>query len=137
MTYFEESRIKATDSNSIDAFGRWRISNPTTLFDSKQIFDDSDLANSVENYPLFFDNQELSGSGTSTTFNPNSASTSLLVSLNTAGGAAGSAGDGINNAIRLGALIDGTRDEIVLCARPIGGSTNVDIEGLLTWRELS
>lgn len=52
-------------------------------------------------------------------------------------GAAGSGSEGIDNAIRLGSLIDGTRDTIILCARPIAGSTAVDVEGSLTWRELS
>jgi len=47
------------------------------------------------------------------------------------GGASGSA---LENAIHLGAAIDGTVDEIVLCARPIG-SSNCDIEGGITWRE--
>ena len=36
---------------------------------------------------------------------------------------------------RLGAAIDGTRDEIVLCVRPL--TNNADIEGSLNWRELS
>lgn len=77
---------KSADSAAIDAFVRWRVSNPFTIFDSKQIFDNPDLANNVENYPLFFDNQELSGgSGTTTTFNPNRASTILAVSDATAG----------------------------------------------------
>lgn len=49
----------------------------------------------------------------------------------------GSTGTSIDNAIRLGAAIDGTVDEIVLCARPIGGSTNTDVEGSITWREYS
>ena len=39
MSYFEKTRILAADSPSIDAFGKWRVSNPTTLFDSKQIAD--------------------------------------------------------------------------------------------------
>ena len=43
--------------------------------------------------------------------------------------------DTLENALRLGAAIDGTVDEIVLCVRPIGGSTVVNIEGSLTWRE--
>lgn len=42
---------------------------------------------------------------------------------------------GLNNAIRLGAAIDGTPDEFVLCARPIDASTNVSIETGITWRE--
>lgn len=39
MSYFEKTQILAADSPSIDAFGKWRVSNPTTLFDSKQIAD--------------------------------------------------------------------------------------------------
>lgn len=74
-----------SDSAAIDAFGRLRVSNPTTLFDSKQVFKDPDLANNVENFPLLYDNQEVSGSGTSTLFNINTASTRLSVSNNTAG----------------------------------------------------
>ncbi len=73
------------DSGSLDAFGRLRVSNPTTLFDSKQVFDDGDLAASVENQPLFYDNQETSGGGTSTAFNVNTADTTLSVSAETAG----------------------------------------------------
>jgi hypothetical protein len=52
-------------------------------------------------------------------------------------GAAGSTDRGIENALLLGSKIDGTMDTIVLCARPIAGSTNVDIEGVLSWRELT
>jgi hypothetical protein len=77
--------IKFSDSPSLDAFARQRISEPFTLFDSKQIWDDSDIANDVENYPLFYDNQETSGAGTSTVFNVNRASTTLGVSATTAG----------------------------------------------------
>lgn len=51
-------------------------------------------------------------------------------------GSAGSGGKALDNAILLGSKIDGTLDTIVLCARPIAGSTNVDIEAALTWREL-
>ena len=51
-------------------------------------------------------------------------------------GNAGSTSRGIENALRLGSLIDGTTDSIVLAIRPIAGSTNVDVEGSLTWREL-
>lgn len=51
-------------------------------------------------------------------------------------GNAGSGSRGIENAILLGSKIDGTMDTIVLCARPIGGSTNVDIEASINWREL-
>ena len=39
------------------------------------------------------------------------------------------------NALRLGSNIAGTVDEIVLCVRPL--SANANIQGSLTWRELS
>ena len=51
-------------------------------------------------------------------------------------GNSGSGGRGIENAVLLGSKIDGTMDTIVLCARPIGGSANVDIEASINWREL-
>lgn len=77
--------IQAADSASIDAFGRWRVSNPQTLFDSKNIFDDDGLAADVENQPLFYDNAETSGSGTGTSYNANESSQTLTVSASTAG----------------------------------------------------
>jgi hypothetical protein len=73
------------DTGFIDAFGRQRFSQPFTIFDSKQIWDDPDIANSAENFPLFWDNQQVSGAGTTTLFNVNRASTTLGVSVNTAG----------------------------------------------------
>lgn len=85
MSYQPNVSIKSADSPSIDSFGRWRISDPFTLFDSKQIYDDPDLANNVENSPLFYDNQETTGTGTSTAYNSNTASTTLSVSNVTAG----------------------------------------------------
>ena len=63
------------DAN-FDAFARQRISNPETLFDSKQIFDSQ---------PLFWDDQEISGSGTSSTYSKPNARTRLAVSASTAG----------------------------------------------------
>jgi hypothetical protein len=48
----------------------------------------------------------------------------------------GAAGTELSNALRLGSAIDGTVDEIVLAVRPVGGSTNADVEGGLTWREI-
>ena len=59
-----------------DAFGRLRISNPTTLFDSKQIYD---------NQPLLWDDQEVSGSGTSSSYSLNEARTRISVGASTAG----------------------------------------------------
>lgn len=47
----------------------------------------------------------------------------------------GADGGDIGNALLLGSDISGTVDEIVLAARPIGGSTNADVEGSLSWRE--
>jgi hypothetical protein len=48
----------------------------------------------------------------------------------------GAAGAELQNALRLGLAIDGTVDEIVLAVRPIGGSSNIDVEGSLSWREI-
>jgi hypothetical protein len=39
----------------------------------------------------------------------------------------------LENALVIGAAIDGTPDEMVLCARPL--SANLDIQGSLSWRE--
>ena len=41
----------------------------------------------------------------------------------------------VENALKLGAAIDGTVDEIVLCARPI--TNNITVQGSITWREQS
>ena len=67
--------ISYSDNATIDPFGRLRVSNPTTLFDSKQLFD---------NAPLFFDDQEVSGSGTTSTHSTAKACTTMGVSANTA-----------------------------------------------------
>jgi hypothetical protein len=74
-----------TNNGTGDSFGRLRVSNPETLFDSKNIFDDDGLAANVENQPLFYDNQETSGGGTSTAYNANQSSQSLTVGATTAG----------------------------------------------------
>jgi len=84
MSYFANITLN-TDNNAGDAFGRLRVSTPTTIFDSKQVFNDPDLADSVENYPLFYDNQQTSGGGTATAFDVNGAKTVLSVSASTAG----------------------------------------------------
>lgn len=77
--------ISFSDGAEIDAFGRLRVSNPVTLFDSKNIFDDDGLAANVENQPLFYDNQETAGAGTSTAYNANESSQTIAVSNVTAG----------------------------------------------------
>ena len=59
-----------------DAFGRFRVSSPETIFDSKLLFDSGSL---------FWDDQETSGSGTASTHSTNSASVTLAVSGLTSG----------------------------------------------------
>lgn len=66
MSYFEKTQILAADSPSIDSFGKWRVSNPTTLFDSKQVY------NNNSNY---FDTYTVGSA--STTYNSGSASSTL------------------------------------------------------------
>ena len=61
---------------SHDAFGRTRVAEPVTLFDSKQQHD---------NLPLMYDDQERSGGGTSSTHSAARASTTIGVSASTAG----------------------------------------------------
>lgn len=52
------------------------------------------------------------------------------------GNSGGSSGaDELKTELELGAAINGTRDEIVLCFRPIGGVSAADVEGSLTWLE--
>jgi hypothetical protein len=65
-----------TVQENLDAFARLRVSNPQTIFDSKQLAD---------NQPLFWDDAEVSGTGTGSTYNANQASTTISVGANTAG----------------------------------------------------
>ena len=58
---------------SYDPFGRFRVSTPQTLFDSKQLFD---------NQPLVWDDVTTSGAASST-YNTNQASTTLSLSTQT------------------------------------------------------
>lgn len=60
----------------VDAFGRQRVSNPEMIFNSKQIFD---------NQPLYWNDVEVSGSGTSSSHSTLTASTTISVSANTVG----------------------------------------------------
>lgn len=76
MTVLRRVQTTFADGPSIDSFGRQRTSCPLTLFDSKQLYD---------NQPLFWDDQEVSGSGTSSTHNVDTASTVMAVSATTAG----------------------------------------------------
>lgn len=75
MSYFKEVKID-TDNATGDAFGRVRQSQPEVLFDAKQIHD---------NLPLLFDDQEVSGGGTTSSWSQDRASTIIGVGLNTAG----------------------------------------------------
>jgi hypothetical protein len=49
---------------------------------------------------------------------------------------AGSTAAPLVSARHLGATVGGVVDEIVLAVRPVNGSTDIDIEGALTWREV-
>lgn len=71
-----EVAIRAQDSPSVDAFGRWRVSEPHTLFDSKQIFD---------NQPLFWDEELETGAGITSAHSTDTAST-VITSTNTTAG---------------------------------------------------
>ena len=59
-----------------DAFGRARVAEPVTLFDSKQQHD---------NLPLMYDDQEVSGGSTTSTHSVARASTTIGVAASTAG----------------------------------------------------
>lgn len=76
MSFVENSSTKFSDSPSVDAFGRARVSEPETLFDSKLILDAA---------PLRWDDAEVSGSGTSSTYNTNQSSVTMAVSNLAAG----------------------------------------------------
>lgn len=80
---YDEMEVNADGSinttgapNSLDAFGRLRFSEPHTIFDSKQIGDKQ---------PLFYDDQEVSGGGTTSVYDADRSSTTLNVSNLTAG----------------------------------------------------
>lgn len=76
MSFIDNQFVSASDSPSIDAFGRWRVSEAETVFDSKLLLD---------NAPLRWDDVATSGAGTSSTFNTNQSSVTLAVSNLTAG----------------------------------------------------
>lgn len=70
------SGLFVTTNHSVDMFSRLRVSNPQTVFDSKQLKDKQ---------PLFWDDVQVSGTGTSSTYNTNQSSTTISVSASTAG----------------------------------------------------
>jgi hypothetical protein len=75
MSYiFEKTQILAADSGSVDAFGRWRVSSPTTLFDGRSGYGED----------LQWSDQLISGTLTSSQSNP-LAATIFTTTANTAG----------------------------------------------------
>ena len=54
---------------------------------------------------------------------------------NNSSGAAASTGGLVPNALRLGVSIDGVRDTIFFVAKPIAGSTAIQVDASLFWRE--
>jgi hypothetical protein len=68
--------ILDTNNASGGAFGRLRVADLETIFDSKQLFD---------NQPLFWDDQEVSGGSTTSTHSVDRASTTIGVGATTAG----------------------------------------------------
>jgi len=76
MTLLRNVDIVPQDSMAVDAFGRWRVSDPYTIFDSKQLFD---------NGPLYWDDQEVSGGSTTSNYSQAGAKTTMLVAASTAG----------------------------------------------------
>jgi hypothetical protein len=77
----QDSQLTATqdilnrNNGTFDAFYRQRFSQPETIFDSKQLSDKQ---------ALFWDDQQISGASTTSTYNTNQASTTIAV-LNVAG----------------------------------------------------
>jgi hypothetical protein len=72
----QEVHISSSDSPSIDAFGRYRMSSPHTIFDSKQVND---------NQPLFWDESLESGSGISSSYSADKSMTTITSTEDTAG----------------------------------------------------
>lgn len=64
------------NTKHLDTFGRLQVGLPQTLFDSKHIYD---------NQPLFWDDQQISGASTTSTYSQNRASVTLGVNAQTAG----------------------------------------------------
>lgn len=80
--------------------------------------------------------QTVLGGATNTVTNGTILAGGWLESGGVSTGAGASLSRSVPNALLLGAAIDGTLDQIVLAIRPVDGSTDVDIEGSLTWREI-
>lgn len=74
MTFNNE--MVFADSPNMDAFGRLRVSNPLTIFDSKQIYD---------NQPLLWDEDLESGADITSAHSADEAATTITSTINTAG----------------------------------------------------
>ena len=72
----KRSIVSPSPGAGLDAFGRQRVSEPYTIFDSKQLSDKQ---------PLIWDDQEISGGSTTSTYSADKASTTLGVGATTAG----------------------------------------------------
>jgi len=70
------SDVLLADGGQMDAFNRLRVSEMVPIWDSKQIFD---------NQPLLIDDQQTSGSGTTSTHSAAKAASTMSVSASTAG----------------------------------------------------
>lgn len=68
--------VRYSNTSNLDAFARLRVCNPKTLFESKQIYD---------NQPLFWDELLESGASITSAHSPDTASTVITSTLNTAG----------------------------------------------------
>ena len=75
MSYFKNTKLDLNNATG-DAFGRLRVSNPITLFDSKQLFD---------NAPLFWDESLETGAGITSAHDSDLAASTFTSTLNTAG----------------------------------------------------
>ena len=64
------------EPTSLDAFARLRVSEPFTIFDSKQL---------ISSQPIFWDDQQTAGAGTASTYLANFAATRIDVTGNVAG----------------------------------------------------
>jgi len=105
-----------------------------------------ELLNDDFEYVMVF-NPTVAGTFTYADFGSTALQAAIGVTANTvtggtpiAGGIVTSSGGGsvtapVSNAIRLGAAINGTRDTVVLCVRPL--SANADVEASVSWREIS
>jgi len=74
---------------------------------------------------------------TGATANTVSGGTALAGGFGTSDNKGSAVFQSIDNALRLGSTISGTADTIVLCIRPVGGSTALTVEGGINIRQFS